>query len=177
VDLEILFWLIILLAPVLSRLFRGKQNKGRRPPPQPVPSRPERGERELTPFEEALRQIQEAMTEGRAEEQPRELEPEPLKTKPPPAPSPRPAERMAEFRPSKEPQQPRFFDDAFESAAPSELPGRGEHYHEPLGDTLSDEELMRRKRRKDMSKWQQAVKNVVILSDPRSRSRWTPPGH
>ena len=79
-DLEILFWLVFILAPILSRLFRGKKGKKptgttTKPRPRPRPARgpsgdgqPVEREKQLSPFQEALQQIQEAMAEAREEQ-------------------------------------------------------------------------------------------------------------
>ena len=118
-DLEILFWLVFILAPVLSRLFRGKgkgkgrprqvpgqqpgsqrQRQARRPRPQPE------GGRQPTPFEEALQQIQDALSESREQAQQRQ-EPPPAREEmvlvEPPAPQaePRDLERSTLFEKSR----------------------------------------------------------------------------
>jgi hypothetical protein len=176
VDLEILFWLVFLLAPVLSRLLRGKSKKRAPSSPTPASRQKPTAPRELTPFEEALQQIQEALTEGRVAEAPRQ--PEPLPEPPRRAQPKQPVKtRFEEFRTQEKVSKPRFFDDAFEQAPPFTAPGADEHYHEPLGEVVSDAPAKAHRRpHKNMSKWQEAMKNVVILNEPRSRSRWTPPG-
>lgn len=184
-DLEILFWLVILLAPVLSRLLRGKKQKQKTSsPPVPRPdSRPQQARStELTPFEEALRQIQEALAEGRTSDREPERRPEP-KAQPQPErrpPTPRRLEKPpAEFQaPKPITTTPRFYDDKFDAAAPGTAPGRKEHYHEPLAEDIPAVAIStRRRKRKQRSKWQKAIVNMVVLNGPRSRNPWSPKGH
>ncbi len=174
-DFDTLLLLILFLAPVLSRLFRSKKPPGKAQVPRQVPAQSPRP-RELTPFEEALRQIQEALVERQTEPPPRQVEtlPKPQRRKLPPAPL---AGMEKEFRSQERVEPERFFDDAFESAAPYQPPGANEHYHEPLDQPMPPPDAGRAKtRRKGSAKWQQAVKHVIILNPPRSRSGWTPPG-
>lgn len=176
-DLEILFWLVILLAPLLSRLLRKKKQGGApsRPPQRSVPRPQESRTQELTPFEEALRQIQEALAEGR----PAEPEPEVI-VEPRPQPRtlapPRLERRPADVRPAK-PVAPRtqFYDDKLDAEAPGMEPGALEHYHEPLGgDIPSVAVTTRTRRRKKLTKWQKALTNAALLGEPRSRKPWSP---
>jgi len=177
VDFDTLLLLILFLAPVLSRLFRSKKPPGKVPPPRQVPAQTTRADKQMTPFEEALRQIQEALAERGAEPPPeRRVETVPKRERRtvPPAPLPR---METEFRSQEKVEKERYFDDAFEAAAPYQAFEADEHYHEPLGTPLPEPDIKRPiTRRKGSAKWQQAMKNVVILSPPRSRTGWTPPG-
>lgn len=177
-DLEILFWIIILVVPLLSRLLRGKQRKGGAPPAPPqrsVPRPQESRTRELTPFEEALRQIQEALAEGRTAE----TQPEPRaqpKPQPRPLAPPRLEKRPVDVRPPKPvAAKPRFFDDKFDAAAPGMAPGAKEHYHEPLGEDIPAIAFTTRtRRRRKLTEWQKVVTNAVLIGEPRSRKPWSP---
>lgn len=176
-DLDTLLLLILFLAPVLSRLFRGKKPAGKVQPPRQVPAQTTRTEKQMTPFEEALRQIQEALAERGTEPPPQrrvETAPKRERRTVPAAPLPR---METEFRSREQAEKARFFDDAFEAAAPYQAPGADEHYHEPLGTPSPLPDIKRpTTRRKGSAKWRQAMKNVVILNPPRSRTGWTPPG-
>jgi hypothetical protein len=80
VDLENLIWALILLSPLLGRLFGKKKRSAKKqapgrtkPLPAPVETVPEpqpAQRRAESPFEEALRQIQEALAESREEPAP-----------------------------------------------------------------------------------------------------------
>lgn len=218
-SMEIIFWILFLLAPFVARIL--KKRKGARrlpeqpqpqprpqsqPQPQPRPqsqpqpqlqSLPSRDverlipgddpapERQLTPFREALRQIQDAMAEAR--------ETADQKAAPAAVVQPTPtASRQAE-RPVEPPRStgslreadvwaqatPRqwkpdvfkqsSYDDAFEAKAPYE-----ESFHETVHSHLgrSAKEPERRKSKPVRSKWQEAYVLSEILSAPRSRTPW-----
>ena len=189
-DSEIVFWILILLAPVLSRILRArkqKQKKQQQRPPVPRQAPPQRAstERQRTPFEEALRQIQEALTES---QRPAPREPEPARQEPtrlepvrrdvqrpkprPMVPEPRPSEFHA---PTQGAGKPHFFDEPFDLEAIYSAPGRDKHYHEPLSDTDDKQVIVGERRQKVLSKWQRAVANIEILSSPRSKRPWSSP--
>ena len=181
-DLEILFWLVILLAPLLSRLLRGRKTRGGSPPapPQrPLPRPRDSGTQELTPFEEALRQIQEALAEGKAGERRPEPTPE---LRPAPRPElvrPRPArleKPREEFHlPAPPPAKPRFFDEKFEAAPAGMTLGAKEHYHEPLGGDIPAVAVTTRTRQqRKLTKWQKSLIDAAVLGEPRIRKPWSP---
>lgn len=190
-DSEIVFWILILLAPVLSRILRArkqKQKKQQQRPPVPRPAPPQRvsTERQRTPFEEALRQIQEALTESQRPPAPREPEPvrqEPTRLEPVrrdvPRPKPRPMAsktRPSEFHaPTQGAGTPHFFDEPFDLEALYSAPGRDKHYHAPLSDTDEKQVIVGKRHQKVLSKWQRAVANIEILSPPRSKRPWSSP--
>lgn len=189
-DLEILFWLVILLMPLLSRLLRGKKTRGGTPPAPPqrtLPSSSDSRPQELTPFEEALRQIQEALAEGRAGE--RRPEPTPER-RPEPRAEPRPAPRREMVKPAPArlekprdefrlatppPAKPRFFDEKFDAAAPGMTLGAKEHYHEPLGEDIPAVAVTTRTReQRKLTTWQKALVDAALLGEPRVRKPWSP---
>ena len=181
-DLEILFWLVILLAPLLSRLLRNKQKRGGTPsaPPQrPLPNARDTRPQELTPFEEALRQIQEALAEGRAGERRPESKPEPKPeprrqmVRPAPARLEKPRDQFNV--PMSPPTKPRFYDEKLDAAAPGMTLGAKEHYHEPLGEEIPAVAVTTRTReQRKLTKWQKALIDAALLGEPRIRKPWSP---
>ncbi|MGA7307292.1 MAG: hypothetical protein WBW88_20695 [Rhodothermales bacterium] len=188
--MEYVFWILILLAPALSRILRArkkKQMEQQQRPPAPRQALPQRAstERQPTPFEEALRQIQEALTES---QRPAPREPEPVRREPtrlepvrrdvarpkprPMAPEPRPSEFHA---PTQAAGKPHFFDEPFDLEAIYSAPGRDKHYHAPLSDTDDKQVIVGKRRQKVLSKWQRAVANIEILSSPRTTRPWSSP--
>ena len=189
-DSETLFWLLILGAPVLSRLLRGKkkQKQKRQPVPRQVPPAREKSDRKPTPFEEALRQIQEALTESQrpapAPPAPEQLPPKPTRLPPkptrlPPKPTRLPQRQAPpqEFHAQETFTKPtHFFDEPFDKEAPFTAPGRDEHYHQPLtGDAEAPKGVRMPKPSKKLSKWQQTITNIALLGPPRSRRPWSDP--
>jgi hypothetical protein len=139
VDLETLFWLLIIAIPILRRLFGKKGGKpvGTKPKPRPKPVQqssrtsadfqPEESKRQVSPFQEALQQIQEALAEAREEQESQR----PKVEAPPPRPKPKPKPQMGEFR-APEPSRRSSEDDYFESR-------KGEHVKRPTEARLARE--------------------------------------
>lgn len=184
-DLEILFWILILLAPLLSRFLKAQKRKQQGPPPKRQPQPQDASaERELTPFEEALRQIQEALTES---QRPAPPEPEPVKPGPVRRETVRPEKPRQRVEPAPAPwefhehaaptyeEKPEFYDDRFEKEAPYTSPGRDEHYHAPLSDDSDTPVPSTRGRAKELTRWQRTIANIELLSPPRSRRPWKSP--
>jgi hypothetical protein len=199
-DFEILFWLLFLLAPFISRWLqknKAAQRKPQRQQPAPQPSRSGRGpvradeygapdpeERQLSPFHEALRQIQEALEEAheaRETQETRETQvPEPIIVRPKPAelhsrPSP-PTSPRAEFTDrfrdfESSYQQDSFYDEEFESKPAYEEPFH-ETVHSHLEFSGGDEQPTEEKPKKGRTKWQEAYVMAEVLGKPRSQSRW-----
>ncbi|HUF10823.1 MAG TPA: hypothetical protein VMO47_16000 [Rhodothermales bacterium] len=134
----------------------------------------------MTPFEEALRQIQEALAEGKAGERRPEPRPEPrqeprAEPRPPmvrPAPA-RLGKPRDEFRfPTT---KPRFFDEKFDAAPPGMTLGAKEHYHEPLGEDIPAVAVTTRTReQRKLTKWQKTLIDAALLGEPRIRKPWSP---
>lgn len=157
-------------------------------------------ERQPTPFEEALRQIQDALAEANDE---REEKVEPPVAQPPTrrrvqTPYKRPAasaetpakSRMSLFERAdaatkkqpkrvepkqstavEDPYKESFYDEAFESEAPyAETFHETVHSHLKTSDEAPDADT--KKRRPPHSKWQKAYVMSEILNAPRSRAPW-----
>jgi hypothetical protein len=95
-DLETLFWLLLISIPILRRLFGGNKNKSSktapkkpRPRPQKRPAQSPRQasgdgarveqRKQLSPFQEALQQIQDALAEAREQQANQQAEAEKAK--------------------------------------------------------------------------------------------------
>jgi hypothetical protein len=175
-DFETLFWIIILLSPLLRRLFGKGDKKTRQSGPNEMPAPQQRAKRlpaEPTPFEEALRQIQEALTDAREPQlDTRSTVPDskPRLEKPRPVPAPQPKQE-----PFVNLESDTSFDDKFEAAPLYTETGVSEHYHEPLTAEVEMPERGTRTSRKPLTPLQQAVASAAILDSPRSRNRWTGP--
>lgn len=220
--MEIIFWILVLLVPVLSRVMKKRKAARGIPRPshpqsqsqsqsvpqsqpqsQPVPTREVQQpvavddptpERELTPFEEALKQIQEALTEARdvkdedaeptaVEPRPsptlarsrrpletRKLQPKRLQTRFQKAPLPSESTPQAKPVLTAESPEDSYYDDDFEADAPN-----WETFHETVHSHLQPSvtiEPVEPKTKQVRSKWQEAYVMSEILNPPRSREPW-----
>lgn len=183
-DLETLLILLLILFPLLSRLFGRRPQPEPPPPPPPYESEPSLGDsappsrrraEEEDPLAEALRQIREALGEPATAPPPPRREPAPPPVRRPPPP-PRPATSTPPRRGSI--QEPTFLQQA--RRAPLSATASSSALDEPLRverrtkETFKAQDLVARLRQPEKAREAMILKE--ILDRPvglrRRRSRW-----